>query len=401
MRIRSNHVVVLTIVAISAFVLFVVLRSPIEAVPGDSPVPVDSQLASEDDFLAEARSLSEKAPAPADPVGSLPGVDDDPAMVPVIAVETTQYDIGVIPNEGLSYGTFVVANRGKAPLKISDIRTSCACTTGKVKRSDSMIPPGQSAEVEVTVDPRRIAGFHSHKTLTIFSNDPATPQVAVDVIAKVDPEFEVVPEEVDFGSVNKGEAASATIVVRQLRDKPVKLKDVEAFGSDSVKDVTYSFSERPRSAWTHLDKAEYEIQIALSPAVSPGAFARYFTISTNVDRLPSMRIPVKGTVNSFYAVVPQYPQRLMLQGASDSQRTYEGTARVSADRPIQIEDLEYDSAMLTVEVLPGGDERHLELHVQTAPGVAKGRVEEEVGFKVRTEEGVYPDRIVARAFVLD
>ncbi|MCC6143364.1 MAG: hypothetical protein IT368_06125, partial [Candidatus Hydrogenedentes bacterium] len=219
------------------------------------------------------------------------------------------------------------------------------------------------------------------------------------VLAKVDPEFEIVPEEVDFGAVSKGETPTATVLLRQVREKPVKVTQVEPYGADTFKDVTYSFSERPESQWAHPDRAEYEIQVTLMGTISPGPFTRYFNILTNVDRLPFIRVPVTGMVNSFYAVEPQYPQRLMLQAGEGGKHV--GVARISADRPISIEGLEFDASKIAVEIVPGVDTQHAELQVSIVPGVAKGRIEEEVSFTIRTADGEFPDRIVARGFVID
>ncbi|HNT89318.1 MAG TPA: DUF1573 domain-containing protein, partial [Candidatus Hydrogenedentes bacterium] len=157
-------------------------------------------------------------------------MDSDPSLVPRIEVETTELHVGTIPNAGLFETRLAVYNRGKAPLRLSDVRTNCACSQGRIPESSRVVPPGGEGVIEVMVDPRRIVGFHSRKTLTLFSNDPEQSRVRIDVVADVDPEFEVIPAEVEFGEVEKGEVVSRTVLVRQRQEEPLEITDVAERG---------------------------------------------------------------------------------------------------------------------------------------------------------------------------
>ncbi|HEX71813.1 MAG TPA: DUF1573 domain-containing protein, partial [Candidatus Hydrogenedentes bacterium] len=105
-----------------------------------------------------------------------------------------------------------VFNHGKAPLRIFDIKTTCAaCTIGFMPPERAVIPPGGESHIEVVFIPRGVHGFFSHKTLTIYSNDPKQPALMVNVKASVDPEFALEPEEIDFGTLQKGEIPQKTM----------------------------------------------------------------------------------------------------------------------------------------------------------------------------------------------
>ena len=158
----------------------------------------NSEPLSDEEFIEQARSsaaestTTEVATAP---VGSAVA---DATTQPSIELETNHYEMGTISNEEPTKGQVMVYNRGKSPLQISRVTTQCGCTQGAMAKGQETIPAGGQAPLEVTVDPFRIPGFSSTKTLTLFTNDPKNPSIQVKVSADVDPSvlFEVKgPEE--------------------------------------------------------------------------------------------------------------------------------------------------------------------------------------------------------------
>ena len=80
---------------------------------------------------------------------------------PDVLVPETSYDFGRIGPQDVVERTFIVRNRGEAPLTISRAYTTCGCTTAEF--SASVIPPGKVATVKVIFD----AGFHDTAGQTV------------------------------------------------------------------------------------------------------------------------------------------------------------------------------------------------------------------------------------------
>ena len=411
MKVRSQHVIALVLLLIGGFIVVAVLRSkgPVpegERRPPEGPLdlsttaitaPADGE---EDDFLRKVHELQAVTPPPAG-VGALPPVDADPTLVPMIDVETRDLDVGVIANNEIYRTPFKVFNRGKAPLKVSDVRTNCACTQGIVPGECVTIPPGGESYIEVAVLPNRIPGFYSKKTLTIFSNDPKEPSIEVHVIAAIDPEFELEPEVIDFGEVQKGQSPEAVMVFRQLAEQSIEVNEVTEFGQDPEDSgpgaLELSFVARPESVWRRPGKAEYEITVGLSPSLSPGPFTRYFKILSTVKRVPLMRCKAKGSVIAFYSVDPALPRRLMLQKTPPEAKTASATATVTADRPIELTDIQTDSPLLVVSPRQGESPQVAHLDVSMVPGAPPGRLDAVLRFAVKAADALYRERIQVRA----
>jgi hypothetical protein len=114
------------------------------------------------------------APQPAPANVSLPQID----------LPSAQHDFGRIPKRPDVAHVFAVQNTGDADLEISNLVTSCGCTTAHL--TSNIIPPGQRADLTVTFDP----DFHVTKgqvtrLVWFATNDPTQPWVEVRIDADV------------------------------------------------------------------------------------------------------------------------------------------------------------------------------------------------------------------------
>jgi hypothetical protein len=76
---------------------------------------------------------------------------------------------------------FKVTNKGAQPLLITNCSGSCGCTVPTCPREP--ILPGKSAEISIKYATDRIGPIN--KTVTIMSNDPATPNRTIMVKGEV------------------------------------------------------------------------------------------------------------------------------------------------------------------------------------------------------------------------
>jgi len=83
-------------------------------------------------------------------------------------------------------------NRGDEDLEIEEIKSSCGCTA--VIPSSTVIKPGESAKLSITIDTTGKSG-DVPKTVTIYSNDPLVPEkilhLSLNVIPSAHPDFDV------------------------------------------------------------------------------------------------------------------------------------------------------------------------------------------------------------------
>ncbi len=104
--------------------------------------------------------------------------------VPRLDMPERSYDFGRIYARWTVSHIFAVQNTGTADLVISNLVTSCGCTTAEL--SSRVIPPGHRADLTVTFD----ADYHPARgnvtrLVWFATNDPTRPWVEVRVTADV------------------------------------------------------------------------------------------------------------------------------------------------------------------------------------------------------------------------
>lgn len=254
----------------------------------------ESEYLSDEKFIEQARAsgaLGGKAAATARRPPTVGGQDD---RVPKIEIETDGYDMGTIANDAIAHGQVKVYNRGKVPLKIIRIETTCPCTVGVLPDE---IPPGGEALLEITVDPSRIQGFYALKTLTIISNDPVNGYTRLQVGTRVDPEVSIEPEEVQFGEVEFGDMPERSVRIRQLAEGDFTISSIAVTGGDGAAFIV-THEEVPEAEWVQAGKREYDVRIAVSPLAAPGQHTiGLFIYSDSYERLSQFNVRVEMTMN--------------------------------------------------------------------------------------------------------
>lgn len=107
---------------------------------------------------------------------------DERAKAPVLAVDQQTQNFGAIDDTTRQSTTFELRNKGKQPLLIRNLKTSCACLTAT--QPAKPIPPGETYPLKVSFDP---SGMHGpqNKILTLRINAPETPVTRLTVRANI------------------------------------------------------------------------------------------------------------------------------------------------------------------------------------------------------------------------
>jgi len=339
-------------------------------------------------FKGEAPIAQPTAP----PEGTMAPANVDATMAPVIEAQPpTQLDMGVISRETPTMQKVTLFNKGKGNLEITSVRTSCGCTAAKIDQDKKIIPPGGQADVEVTVDPAKISGFESRKTLSINSSDPARPRIDIEVLAKIDPEFELTPATIDFGKLEKGQTPEQVMRLRQLMEEPLVLNDLKI----ATKDIKVSFVKIPEDQWKAPGKAEYDITVRLAEEAPLGSFSGRFALQLNCKRMKSYWCAVKADITSFYKLIPNRP--LMLRLNPKSTEPQNSSVTIVGDRPYEIVSIE-PSELISATAHPGQGANTQVLEVTLKDVPVPGQRNESVLLTLKSGDKVVKENITVRVY---
>ena len=93
----------------------------------------------------------------------------------VLSMKESGFDFGTIPQGKPVYHFFEVTNTGKTPMVISNVQTSCGCTTPEWSKEP--IAPGATAKIRVGYN--AAAEGHFEKFITIMYNQNLNKQVKI------------------------------------------------------------------------------------------------------------------------------------------------------------------------------------------------------------------------------
>jgi hypothetical protein len=120
------------------------------------------------------------------PAATPAAIATESADGPTMEFTATEVDYGTIEQHSDPYRFFSFTNTGNEPLVIQNAKGSCGCTVPTYPKEP--ILPGESAEIKVRYDTKRIGNFT--KTVTLTTNE-ATPKHVLRIKGKV----EAAPEE--------------------------------------------------------------------------------------------------------------------------------------------------------------------------------------------------------------
>lgn len=153
------------------------------------------------------------------------GVLSVAAAQPKIQMENAKIELGAIYHGEVKTIKLVVRNAGNQPLKITDIETSCGCTSAK--ENVPVIPPQGSETIDVTFNSMGFDG-KIRKEVMLYSNDPASPMIYATLTGTVLSELETVPKMtvLNFGVSAVGEQATATFRLRNTSREQIVIKEI-------------------------------------------------------------------------------------------------------------------------------------------------------------------------------
>ncbi|MGZ5024691.1 MAG: DUF1573 domain-containing protein [Chthoniobacterales bacterium] len=135
--------------------------------------------------------------------------------------EKTMIELHPKSTDAEAVANFKYENKGKTPIKIKSVKTSCGCTVATLKKDE--VAPGESGEVTATFHVAGRTGTQE-KAITVETDDASQPLMTLTLKAVIEQPIEIQPT---FVFWQAGEAPTAkTIAVKVGKDVKVTKIDV-------------------------------------------------------------------------------------------------------------------------------------------------------------------------------
>jgi len=200
------------------------------------------------------------------------------------------HDFGLLDAEKPATHTFAIKNEGPHIWKITQVKSSCSCTVGRIEKKT--VPPGEEMEVVVTVWPKSEVRPQNHQiAVRTASADPGL--ILINISLRGNILVEYVPN---------------ALVLRSAAGKTCKA-ELSVYLADEIW-KTYEISNWSASqafvAVSNITRLENKVilEVTLRDTAPVGTTAGKLTITSSLSRVPIADIPYSVYVEPGFDVIP-------------------------------------------------------------------------------------------------
>jgi uncharacterized protein DUF1573 len=250
-------------------------------------------------LLVSLRHAGEAAEQPKPPSEAAPAHEAAPASGPRVAFASTTWRLdGVFAGEKVEH-RFAFRNAGSEPLDVLGVKSTCGCTVADASRR--RLEPGESSDVHVTFDTKNRGG-DVHKAITVSTNDPREPHVALEITGRVLEECWGEPATVELGDRQRGETPPATRV-RVLAKTSRRVEIVDLAASDPGITFTKTPVETPDAKGFDLDVHFASLDCLVSRE-NPNLLDAWIDVTSTSKLEPTKRVRLVGQIVDDVLVEP-------------------------------------------------------------------------------------------------
>jgi hypothetical protein len=192
-----------------------------------------------------------------------------------LAVDQKLLALGILTEGDKAKRTVTLTNKGKAPLHIDNVSTSCSCTTTTLGKTD--LKPGESTSLEIVYDTYKFPGKFEKYVTVAWAGEKS--KLVVTLVGDVTPipmgVLDVAPRKISAGDMAVGAPVKLRLVVKNTGDAAMKVEKVEAQKAglvffDAAKDGAASLA--PGQEWS----LDFNVS-----AATPGTYVEYLLVHSD------------------------------------------------------------------------------------------------------------------------
>lgn len=205
----------------------------------------------------------------------------------------TEHDFGHLARGAKAEFEFVVSNIYLEDVHIAGVRSSCGCTSPRIKKA--LLKTYESGAIVAAFNTRSFRG-RKGATITVTFDRPLHAEVQLHVAGYVRGDVMVRPGSVQLGSVERGTPTDARLAVDYAGRTGWKILEVKSSNPHIAAKAV------PRSRGGR--RVSYQLLVHLDGSAPVGYLNDHLTLVTNDRRSPQIGVRVEGRVTSAVTVSP-------------------------------------------------------------------------------------------------
>jgi hypothetical protein len=298
--------------------------------------------------------------------------------------EETSHDFGYIARGAKAEFEFVLSNIYLEDVHIAGVRSSCGCTTPRIKQA--WLKTYEQGAIIAAFNTRSFLGRKS-ATVTVTFDKPRYAEVQLHVSGHIRSDVVLSPGSVQLGSVDQGTPAQTKVTVNYTGRSDWRILDVRSPNPH----VSGKVVETRRGG----GRVSYDLLVHLDPNAPVGYLNDHLLLITNDRRTAQVPVRVEGRVASAISVSPAS----LFMGVVPSGKKVTKQLVVRGKRPFRILSITCDDQSFTFETSADGLPRLLHvIPVTFVAGANSGKVTRTI--RIETDLGQTAPQLAAYAVVM-
>lgn len=242
--------------------------------------------------------------------GFRPDAARSAATAPRAEIDATVHAFGTVGSGAKGRHVFTIRNAGAGPLTLTRGASSCSCTIGELggaagdgPDATAVVPPGESAPVTVQWTGKG-GGGPFRQQVTILTDDPRRPEIALVVEGTVVPTWRAEPPELVVPRIAAGTGGRASTTVYTFGPTPPTVRSAVIDGDDATR--LFAVATTPIDAAVVAAEpgatGGFRVDVDLRPGLPIGRLRRVVTVTFDVGDEIVAEIPLAGVVGGDLAL---------------------------------------------------------------------------------------------------
>jgi Protein of unknown function (DUF1573) len=211
-----------------------------------------------------------------------------PAVSGSLVFAEVQHDFGRVRDDRPVEWKFTFTNRATTPVTITQVRTSCGCTTTALAKKS--YGPGESGEISASFNPANRQG-KERKTIKVATDDAQAGEIELAILVEVIPRIGIEPAAVFLGELRFDAPVPANLVRPFTITSRVPAFEIKGAKIDDPRFTMKALDPVPAEA--DGDKiTRYPYEVSLAGNLPLGRHQTMLRIATNDATRKEITVPV-------------------------------------------------------------------------------------------------------------
>jgi Protein of unknown function (DUF1573) len=286
--------------------------------------------------------------------------------------ETSNHDFGNVARGAKVEYYFKLQNPYKEDAHITDVRSSCGCTTPRIVKDT--LKTYEEGAIVAAFNTRSFLGQRS-ATVTVVFDKPYYAEVQLQVAGYIRRDIVIHPGEVDLGTVDQGTPVEKQLSISYAGREDWQILDVKS-GSPYL-DTQLVESRRGGG------QVAYDLKVFLKPDAPSGAINEQLVLMTNDQRSPEVPLDVAGRVVAELTVSPAS----LLMGVLEPGQKATKQLVIKAKKPFRITGITCDDESFEFKTNDSTKPMHV-VPITFLAGEKTGKVAQKIRFTTDLGEDV-------------